>query len=191
MKKSIKSMCVAALLMSVASAVPLSAATVSVLPTFEIAKGVLPVSKTRLKANHHSAKAVRRNQATRFAKTNQSGRGSAKGGFVFAANSGSNAGPLQNISAANGSVATFLVAAGGSQFGRAAVFHSGKPIKSLIKDDDGDLGGPVDPILVVGGGDTDPAIDTLPPSPVPLPGAAGLMLIGLMALGAAAKARRT
>jgi hypothetical protein len=52
---------------------------------------------------------------------------------------------------------------------------------------DGGLGGPTS-----GGGDqgTGPRIDDMPPAPVPLPGAAGLMLIGLMALGAAAKARR-
>lgn len=51
----------------------------------------------------------------------------------------------------------------------------------------GGVGGPTS---VGGGQGNGSGIDDMPPAPVPLPGAAGLMLIALMALGATAKARR-
>jgi hypothetical protein len=188
MKTPIKSLCAVSLLMTVLAAVPLSAATVSVLPAPYSALGELAGSKTQPRSNHHLAKAVRLNKVTRFAKAIQPGSGIAKGGSYFAAEAGLDAGLLQNVPPSGGSVASFLTSAGVAHAGRDLMFIAGKAIKTLSGDDDGGTGGP---IFVVDGDATDTGINTLPPSPVPLPGAAGLMLIGLMALGASAKARRT
>ncbi len=185
MKTTMKSLCVAALMMSVA--VPVSAATVSVLPAFYGVTAQPAGSKPQARSNHHRAKIVRLNKATRFAKSAQSNRGGADGSFQFAGQSGGAGGSLQNVLAPGGSVASFLTSTGAGHSARDLMAIADKEIKRQSGKDNGGLG---DPILVVDGDGTDTVIDTQTPSPVPLPGAAGLMLIGLMALGAAAKARR-
>ena len=199
MKTSLKSLCVAAVFVSAACAAPLCAATVSVLPTFggvpnlsqivlSSFGGDLAVIKPQLRSKHHLARTLRLNVATRFAKGMTSKQGAANGGVQFAAASSFDAGGSSAVRSDSGSVAAFLTATGPSAAPRGVMFSAGKTIKALSEDDSSIPG---DPILVVDGEDTTGGIDMMPPSPVPLPGAAGLMLMGLMALGAAAKARRT
>jgi hypothetical protein len=186
MKTSLKFLCAAALIVAVA--LPVSAATVSVLPAFFGATTEPAGARPQARSNHHRAKAVRLNKATRFAKSTQSNRGGADGSFQFAGQSGGAGGSLQNGLVLGGSVASFLTSTGAGHSGRDLMAIADKSIKRKSGKDDG---GVDDPILVVDGDGTNTGIDTQTPSPVPLPGAAGLMLIGLMALGAAAKARRT